>query len=306
MGVQEGNCRIRPPPRTPLLSPPRGVPSVCTGRGQASQSQPWNSTPSPGSPRPGLCRGCSARARTHTHTHTHTHVFPAQRCPSFPHPALPLNLHTCPQQGHPTEAPTRARAAHLFHFLKFPFGLDDVPLGHLDPALLPVCRALGRGLASRSHWSHLASGRNLLFCQSCFFTHISSSCVCPGLGPPHRQGLQLPVSFPPTPHSSQGYSEACFCPPRGEGAGPAWLCTHPPALFGLTPYQVDCEALGQGPSTNMSADGGMPPGRQSRSPAVSSARSSPCGRGSSWGHAYHTGLTSQLGRAWPSQLPDLT
>lgn len=53
--------------------------------------------------------------------------------------------------------------------------------------------------------------------------------------------------------------------------GPAWLCTHPPALFGLTPYQVDCEPLGQGRSVNMCADSRMSPGGQSRSPTVTRA-----------------------------------
>ena len=224
-------------------------------------------------------------AATHTHTHTHTHTplgISYLEVPSLPHLSLSFSLHTCPQQGQPTEAPKargEGREEHPFHLLKFPHGPDDVG----SPSRAPgPCSALCLpGSGSRSDLvippDPPPSGRNLIFRQSCFLTHISSSYIYPGLWPPHQKGLQLPVSFPPTLHGSHEYPEAYFSLPRGQGMGPAWLRTPFPALFGLTPYQVDCEPSGQGPSTNIHVDSRMPPGRQNRSPAVSRAGPSPPG-----------------------------
>lgn len=78
------------------------------------------------------------------------------------------------------------------------------------------------------------------------------------------KGFWLPVFFPlHTSHpllGFQGYYEACFSLSWGKGTDVLPCCAHTrPSLFGLTPYQVDCEPSGQGPSTNTGADSRMSP-----------------------------------------------
>ena len=167
--------------------------------------------------------------------------------------------------------------------------------GAPDPALLPV-RLWVKVWPHAPTWLLKAVW---FFCKSCFLTQISSSRICPGLGPPHRKGLWLPLSFPPTRRSSQGFSAACFCL-LSEGMGPTWLGTHP--LRCLDGPHIGWIVSFRGRDQGQAH-------RERRMPQETEQE--PCCLRSVPHHTWdphcadHTDLTSQINTPGPSGAPDL-